>query len=111
MGKPFPSLPAFLGPFLSMLCPNRSPRAGMEYSEASGAEKQGGDLCRQLHPGEQEEGRIPHCPFQREKGQSPEWKCQAGQETPPASLLQAASVRRERRTPACSTSPPHAAET
>lgn len=55
----------------------------MEHSKASGAEKQRG----QLRPGErEEEGRIPHCPFQREKGQSPEWKRQAGQETPPGSI-------------------------
>lgn len=68
-------------------------------------------LHRQLRPGEQEEeGRIPHCSFQREKGQSPEWKCQAGQETPPASSLQAASAHGEQRTPACSASAPRAAE-
>ena len=45
-GKPLPSLIAVLGPFSATLCPNRSPRAGTERSEASTAEKQRGETAR-----------------------------------------------------------------
>lgn len=82
---------------------------GWSTAKSQGLRNSKAGLRRQLRPGErEEEGRIPHCPFQREKGQSPECKCQAGQETPPASLLQTASAHREQRIPACST--PRAAE-
>lgn len=109
-GSPSPPCLLFWVPSWRCSAQTHHLEQGWSTARSQGLKNSKASLCRQLRPEErEEEGRIPHCPFQRERGQSPEWKCQAGQETPPASSLQAASARREQRTPACSTSPPCAA--
>lgn len=63
---------------------------GRRAARSRGLRNSEAGLRRQLRPGErEEEGRIPHCPFQREKGQSPEGSARQGRKhlQPPRSGL------------------------